>query len=172
MQFLGISGSLRKGSHNYSLLEAIAACVEDGDQFTIFERAKHVPVFDEDIEANGMPDAVAELQDAVRRCDIVIFSTPEYNQSLAGSTKNLLDWISRDPEGSPLIGKPCAVTGATVGSWGTRIAQSQLITVLYACGALVLPPRHFVAKAGVDTRECDTLTGFFDEVRQAARGIL
>ena len=75
-----------------------------------------------------------------------MFSTAEYNQSLPGGLKNMLDWVSRC-EPSPLAGKPCAIMGATVGGWGTRIAQQQLATVLWSCGARVLDQRLYHARA-------------------------
>lgn len=168
MQFFGISGSLRTSSFNRQLLDAMSAATSDQDEFGVFDQAKAVPVFDEDLEAQGAPPAVAALQDGVRMADVVIIATPEYNQSLPGSTKNLLDWISRDPEGSPLIGKMCAVTGVTVGHWGTRIAQSQLISALHGCGAEVLAPRHFVAKVSDGVFDEGTLASFLNDIRSAA----
>ena len=75
-----------------------------------------------------------------------MFSTPEYNQSLPGGLKNMLDWVSRC-EPSPLVGKPCAIMGATVGGWGTRIAQQQLATILWSCGARVLHHRLYHVRA-------------------------
>ena len=169
MRFFGISGSLRTNSFNRQLLEAMSAATSDQDELAVFDQAKAVPVFDEDLEAQGAPPSVAALQDGVRMADVVIIATPEYNQSLPRSTKNLLDWISRDPDGSPLIGKLCAVTGVTVGHWGTRVAQSQLILALHGCGAEVLAPRHFVAKAGQAVLNDDALASFLNDIRRVAR---
>ncbi|HEY1091074.1 MAG TPA: NAD(P)H-dependent oxidoreductase, partial [Burkholderiaceae bacterium] len=57
-----------------------------------------------------------------------------YNNSIPGSLKNGLDWLSR-PSGEGLKtfgGKPVAVMGATPGGAGTLIAQDHLLTVLRA----------------------------------------
>jgi chromate reductase len=131
---------------------------------TVFEDHKRVPVFDEDIE-NPTPPAVEALRCGVEAADAVIFSTPEYNQSLPGSAKNLIDWLSRFES---LDGKPVAIVGATTGPWGTRIAQSQLRHALLAVGSLVMPgPSLFVRQAGdafnadahlVDPRVIDQMT--------------
>lgn len=61
MKILGVSGSLRTGSHNTALLAAFARCVERQHAMSLFDRAKEIPVFDEDIETVGPPPAVEAL---------------------------------------------------------------------------------------------------------------
>lgn len=138
MKILGISGSLRSASHNTRLLTRLAEHCETDHRLDLFAKVSDIPVFNEDLEGPATPSAVRDLWLAVGESDGLLFATPEYNQSLPGSTKNLVDWISRAPEGSPLNAKPVAVVGATVGLWGTRIAQQQLRTVLLTCGARVM----------------------------------
>jgi chromate reductase len=153
---LGIPGSLRRGSYNRQLLNRLGSHLPGEWSLRVADGLSEVPPFNEDIEASP-PPAVRALWRAVREADGVVFATPEYNQSLPGVLKNLLDWISRDPSGSPLKAKPCAVMGATVGAWGTRLAQQQLRTVLTACGAHVLPaPAVYLAK--VDELDMSTLS--------------
>ena len=138
LNILGIAASLRSGSINRRLLTRFGQCSPAGVSFELFDGLSDVPVFSEDLEKPNAPSGVRRLWSAVRTADAILFATPEYNQSLPGVTKNVVDWISRDPAGSPLKGKLCAVTGATGGRWGTRIAQQQLRTVLATCGAQVL----------------------------------
>jgi chromate reductase len=146
VRILGLAGSLRAGSHNQALVRAAAHLTGPGIELEVFERLKEVPVFDEDLEAD-LPAGVVALHAAVDRADAVLIATPEYNQSIPGATKNMIDWISRSKPG--LEGKPVALLGATTGPWGTRIAQSQLRHVLVAVGALVMPaPSLFVPFAG------------------------
>ena len=139
MKILGISGSLRSSSHNTRLLARLAEHSETGHRLDLFAKVGDIPVFNEDLECSALPSAVRDLWQAVSESDGLLFATPEYNQALPGSTKNLVDWISRAPAGSLLNAKPVAVVGATVGVWGTRIAQQQLRTVLLTCGARVMP---------------------------------
>jgi chromate reductase len=76
----------------------------------------------------------------------LLISTPEYNQSIPGGVKNLIDWLSRFDPAQGLAGRPVAVTGVTTGPWGTRIAQTILRQVLLSSGSLVLPGPHlFIA---------------------------
>jgi chromate reductase len=142
---LAISGSLRHGSINQCLLAKLAGRAPAEASFQLFEGLRDVPLFNEDLEAPSAPAGVSRLWRAVAEADVLLIATPEYNQSLPGVVKNLVDWLSRDP-GRGLRGKLCAVTGATVGRWGTRIAQQQLRTVLATCGARVLGgPALYVA---------------------------
>lgn len=91
------------------------------------------------------------LADAVATADAVVFATPEYNQAIPGVIKNAIGWLSRPAVGTPLRGKPVAVTGATTGSWETRLAQKRLRGTLLACGVWLLPtPVLFAARAGSD----------------------
>ena len=72
-------------------------------------------------------------------------STPEYNQSIPGVMKNVVDWLSRPEDNGVLDGKPVAITGVTTGPWGTRYAQKELRHSLAAAGAIVMPqPMLFV----------------------------
>jgi chromate reductase len=139
---LGLAGSLRTASHNQALLRAAARLAPAHVDLVVFERLKAIPVFDEDLEPEP-PEGVLALCAAVDRADAILLATPEYNQSMPGAMKNLLDWLSRPT--SHLAGKPVGLMGASTGQWGTRIAQSQLRHVLIALGALVMPtPPLFV----------------------------
>lgn len=149
MKILGLSGSLRQRSHNRFLLQQLGLHAAKDVHVDIFQSVAEVPVFNEDLEGAATPASVLALWRAIGVADGILFATPEYNQALPGSTKNLVDWISRAPGESLLSGKPVAVIGATIGTWGTRIAQQQLRTVLSTLGAAVMPsPSLFVAKAG------------------------
>lgn len=162
MKMLGISGSLRSSSHNTRLLARLAEhSGTGGHRLDLFTKVADIPVFNEDLEGPTAPSAVRELWQAVTESDGLLFATPEYNQALPGSTKNLVDWISRAPAGSLLDAKPVAVLGATVGLWGTRIAQQQLRTVLLTCGARVMPsPSLYVASIARQDPSADVLATF------------
>jgi chromate reductase len=144
---LAIPGSLRRESWNRLLLQAAAASAPTGMTLKVYDRLASVPLFSEDIEAEGVPAGVRHLSLQVANADAILIATPEYNQSLPGVLKNAIDWLSRAPE-QVLVDKPVAIVGATAGRWGTRLAQSQLRHVLYATEALVMPrPSLFVASA-------------------------
>ena len=131
---LAIPGSLRRESYNRSLVEAAVSLAPPAMSITVDESLDLVPVFNEDLE-NPPPAGVARLREAVASSDGMLIATPEYNQSLPGVVKNMIDWLSRS---DGMAGKPVAVTGVTSGPWGTRLAQTQLRQVLTSTQALVL----------------------------------
>jgi chromate reductase len=82
------------------------------------------------------------LRHAVARSDGLLLATPEYNQSVPGVVKNMIDWLSREEAFS---GLPVAVIGASTGPWGTRIAQTSLRQMLLSVQAVVMSdPTLFV----------------------------
>jgi chromate reductase len=139
MKVLGISGSLRRDSHNTRLLQAAEEMFERyGVEFEIYDGLKQVPPYDEDDDRDPVPAAAAHLRAAVAGVDAVFFSTPEYNSSIPGQLKNAIDWLSR-PVGNGAIGnKPVAVIGASTGMFGAVWAQAELRKVLSAAGARVV----------------------------------
>ena len=139
MKVLGISGSLRRDSHNTRLLRAAGALLPPGAELEVWEGMKAVPPYDADDDASApRPPVLRALADAIAEADVVLFATPEYNHSVPGQLKNALDWLSRPLATSPLRGKPVAVVGASTGLFGAVWAQAKLRKVLGAIGARVI----------------------------------
>ena len=136
VRVLGISGSLRKASFNTGLLRAAQEISPDGLEITIFD-IKDLPFYDGDLEAQGDPEAVTALKEAIRAADAVLFATPEYNWGTSAALKNAIDWASRDREQGSLMGKPATIIGAG-GRAGTARAQMQLIETLAETGSVVM----------------------------------
>ncbi|HEX7300606.1 MAG TPA: NAD(P)H-dependent oxidoreductase [Solirubrobacteraceae bacterium] len=139
MRILGISGSLRRDSHNTALLRAAAELLPPGVELELFDGLKAVPPYDEDDDVPGRQrPAVDALKEAIARADAVLISTPEYNHSIPGVLKNALDWASRPVADNVLRGKPAAVIGASTGLFGAVWAQAEVRKVLAAIGAQVV----------------------------------
>jgi chromate reductase, NAD(P)H dehydrogenase (quinone) len=139
MLVLGISGSLRRDSHNTLLVRAAAGLLPPHAELELWDGLRDVPAYDEDLDVEPAPPAVAALREAVARADAVLIATPEYNHSIPGALKNALDWASRPYSGSAFRGKPVAVVGSSRGVFGAVWAQAELRKVLDAMGARVLP---------------------------------
>ena len=137
MRVLGISGSLRRDSHNTELLRAAASLLPSGVEFEIYDGLKDIPPFDEDHEGDA-PQAVHRLREEIGAADAVLIATPEYNHSIPGHLKNALDWVSRPHDTNTLRNKPVAVMGASTGMFGAVWAQAELRKVLSALGARVI----------------------------------
>ena len=168
-RILGISGSLRRDSHNTSLLRAAAEAVAPDVEFELYDGLKDVPPYDEDDDVHPRPAAVAVLNAAIEDADAVLFSTPEYNSSIPGQLKNALDWVSRPVATNALRNKPVAVVGASTGGFGAVWAQAELRKVLAALGARVLDVELPVPHAHTRFNEGD-LTD--DEIRTAVAEVL
>jgi chromate reductase, NAD(P)H dehydrogenase (quinone) len=138
MKILGISGSLRRGSHNASLLGAAAGLLPADVEFELWGGLKEVPPYDEDDDTEEAPAAATALREAIAGADAVLFATPEYNSSVPGQLKNAIDWASRPLATSPLRNMPVAVVGASTGAFGAVWAQAELRKVLAATGARVV----------------------------------
>jgi chromate reductase len=117
---LGISGSLRKDSHNSLLLAEAARLFGNA----VYAKADiNLPLYNEDDEkAHGVPAAVDALAQQIADADAVLIATPEYNKGPSGALKNALDWISRSKV-KPWGGKPVAIMSATAGRAGGERAQ-------------------------------------------------
>jgi chromate reductase, NAD(P)H dehydrogenase (quinone) len=146
MKVLGLSGSLRAGSHNSKLLRAAGDLLPGEAELVEFDGLKQIPPFDEDDE-HVRPEAVQALFDAIADADAVLVSTPEYNHSIPGQLKNALDWVSRPAGKSALNGKPAAAIGASSGMFGAVWAQAELRKVLGAMGGRVIEAELPVGRA-------------------------
>ncbi len=153
LRILGISGSLRRGSHNTNLLRAAAELLPPGVELVIYEGLRALPPYDPDFDTEPRDHAVAELRSAIADTDGVLVATPEYNGSIPGVLKNALDWASRPFPDNALRGKPAAVIGASTGLFGAVWAQAEVRKVLGIIGADVID--HELPVGQADTAFAD-----------------
>src|SRR5579884_3118403 len=137
MRILGVSGSLRRDSHNTRLLRRAGQLLPPGVELVEYEGLKLLPPFDEDDEpAPGRE--VERWRAAIEEADGLLFATPEYNSSIPGQLKNAVDWASRPFNDTVLRNKPVAVIGASTGMFGAVWSQAELRKALAAAGARVI----------------------------------
>lgn len=149
MKVLGISGSLRRDSYNTKLLREAARHAPEGVELEILDREllRAIPAFDEDQESDP-PASVEEVRNRVASADAVLFVTPEYNHSIPGWLKNVVDWLSRPKAEAALKGKDVAVAGASTGMFGAVWSQADLRKALGGAGARVIDEELPVPTAG------------------------
>ncbi|GEP94196.1 NADPH-dependent FMN reductase [Chitinophaga cymbidii] len=117
IHIVGISGSLRKGSYNTSLLKAALDVLPEGVTAEV-AHFDDLPMYNADLDVGDRPDTVRRFREVLAKADAILISSPEYNYSIPGGLKNAVDWASRGTD-APLLHKPVAVMGATPGMWGT-----------------------------------------------------
>ena len=174
LRLLGICGSLRAASWNRKLMLE-AARIFDPAEF--LDGNLRLPLYDDDLEAQGIPLEVQSLADQIKSADAVIIVGPEYNKALSGVLKNALDWVSRVP-GGVWRDKPVAILSAAAGRAGGERSQMTMRHAMLPFRAHVLPgPEVFIAapdrevdEAGrlVNEMPIKLLTELMGDLRKAA----
>ena len=145
---LAFAGSLRSESFNRKALQvAKQIAVELNTNVVELDlKTLDLPMLDEDLRANGFPESVKKLKDAISSADVLLIATPEYNHSIPGVLKNAIDWAS--DKTNPFAGKTAAIFGASKGLFGTLRAQLHLRQVLASLNVELVPqPQVFIRSA-------------------------
>ena len=134
MTILAISGSLRQGSTNTLILQAVADRLPADVTMMVFDGLDDLPHFSPERDAdheNGTAvlPAVARWRDAIGGADAVLISTPEYAFGIPGVLKNALDWAV-----STVLfdHKPVGAISASPGYEGGHKAMASLLLTLMA----------------------------------------
>lgn len=112
------------------------------------------------------PASIVRIMEEINESDGLVFVVPEYNLSIPGVLKNLLDWTSRPAEAGlpkPVLNKPVLVISTSAGVSGGMVTQEVVRSVLSYLGADVLPqPRVSFANIYKNFDESGNFA--FDEV--------
>lgn len=155
LKLLGLCGSLRTASTNWLLMQEAARRFGPAD---FIEGDIRFPLYDGDLEDQGIPLAVQTLADQIGEADAVIVATPEYNKGLSGVLKNALDWVSRT-KNKPWANKPVALLSATAGRAGGERAQNMARLCLVPFRPLIVPgPEVLVGATAQQWDETGALT--------------
>lgn len=144
-KILAFAGSLRKDAYSKRVLRyAVDGAISAGAEVTLADLADYpMTVFNADIQADGGFDENAlKFQDLLNDADAFIICTPEYNGSLPGGLKNVLDWASRnnDKYGNRevFVNKTALIMSSSPGPYGGIRALGHLRGVLTALGVNAL----------------------------------
>jgi NAD(P)H-dependent FMN reductase len=105
------------------------------------------PTYDYDVEqSSGFPPGAKELRQRLDAADAFVIASPEFNGSMPGGLKNVIDWVSRiRPQ--PFNGKQAllmsaspSMAGGNRGLWALRVPLEHL-------GARVYPDMFSLAQA-------------------------
>jgi len=153
-----LCGSLRKGSYNAAIARALPGLAPEGMRVSALGSVGDFPLYNADVQAQGFPQPVQAMAEAIRAADGLVIVTPEYNYSIPGALKNAIDWLSRLPQ-QPLAGKPVAIQSASMGALGGARAQYHLRQSLVFLDAHCLNrPEVMVASAQTKISEAGEIT--------------
>ena len=141
--------SLREESLNRKLA-ALAARVSERAGWIVDNapmRDFDVPLYDADLEkTQGLPKGAHEFHRRLVNSDAFVFASPEYNGSMPGTIKNLIDWTSRfrpqpfDTRHGLLLSASPSLAGGNRGLWALRVPLEHL-------GARIYPDMFSLAMA-------------------------
>jgi len=147
---LAFGGSLRFDSWNHKIAAFAANEIEGAELIRL--RDYPLPVYDGDLEASeGLPENARRLKEKFVAADGLLLASPEYNGSVTGALKNVIDWVSRS-EGKdepPLVafkGKVAGLLAASPGALGGLRGLAHLRTMLSGLGVFVVPEQAAVPK--------------------------
>ena len=149
LKVLVFAASLRAESLNQKLAAFAARLVERCGQTVDLASMRDfdVPLYDGDFEgAQGIPAGAQELHRRLVECDAFIISSPEYNGSMPGTIKNLIDWTSRfrpqpfDGRHGFLLSASPSMVGGNRGLWALRVPLEHL-------GARIFPDMFSLSQA-------------------------
>jgi NAD(P)H-dependent FMN reductase len=152
-KILAFAGSTRTDSYNKKLLRlAAAAARAAGAEVTLLDlRDLPLPLFDQDLEAQGLPPNARKLKDLMLAHHGLLLSCPEYNSSITAVLKNAIDWASRpvpnEPQLACFTGKVAALLSASPGALGGLRGLVHVRSILGNIGVIVLPDQVAVPKA-------------------------
>ncbi len=170
MKLLMFAASLRQDSLNKNLIKIVDQLAKDQGISTDLADFNEfsAPLYNaDDQNSTGFPAGIKDFIQRLQQADGLVISSPEYNFSIPGSLKNLIDWVSRITP-MPWVGQPIlllsaspSLVGGNRGLWATRVP-------LEACGGFVYPDMFSLASAHTAFNESGELkdSGLRDRLKQ------
>jgi chromate reductase len=132
-QVLCLSGSLRGMSSSGPALEAAYRLAPSTLELLLYRGLAELPVFSPDAERDPVPEAVAELREAVASADVLLIACTEEAHGLPGAFRNLLEWLVGVAD---FQDKPVLLLDTAAG--GSPHAQQALAEILSTMSARLL----------------------------------
>lgn len=154
IRVLAFSGSLRSASWNSKLVQAaLGGARSTGSEVTyIALRDYPLPIYDQEIEdREGLPQNASRLKELFKGHAGFLIGCPEYNSSITGALKNVIDWVSRPVPNEKSLecftGKVCGLLAASPGALGGQRGLFTVRSILSNIGVIVLPDQFALQKA-------------------------
>jgi chromate reductase len=129
VNIFAISGSLRLGSSNHSILNYIGGLLPPNINYNIYTGLGSIPPFDPGLDSDTPPEPVTALRNILAASDAIIICTPEYAFGVPGQLKNALDWLVSS---GTLVNKPVLLITASLGGETAHAAMQLILGALSA----------------------------------------
>jgi chromate reductase, NAD(P)H dehydrogenase (quinone) len=142
-----IAGSLRKESFTLKIANALAKLAPATLKLEVVT-PHGISFFNQDLEATPPADWLA-FRDKLQKSNGVLFVTPEYNRSIPGVLKNMIDVGSRPYGKSSFLGKPTGIVSNSPGPLGGVSAAKHLQQILPGiAGSIMGQPEIYLNGVG------------------------
>ena len=143
LRVVGVGGTLREGSASLGALgRALAAAGEAGAETELLDlRELELPMYEPGLSLDEYGPGVGRLVGALRGADAVLLSTAAYHGTLAGVTKNALDFAQFLSGGDhPYFdGKVIGLISTAGGEQAGANATGAMVHVVHALRGVVAP---------------------------------
>ena len=151
LNVVGIGGTLRENSTSLGALKRVLQAAEEAGARTelLDLRELDLPMYAPGEEPGAYGENVEEFLESIRAADAVVVSTAAYHGTLAGVTKNALDFtqfLARD-EKPYLDGKVVGLVATAGGDQAATNATGALVNVVHALRGIVAPLMVPIPKA-------------------------
>jgi NAD(P)H-dependent FMN reductase len=182
LRFLIFSASLRNDSLNTRLAKLAKAVIEKNGGIADLANMSEFdcPSFNQDLEVNDFhPKGAEEFRKRLVANDAFIISSPEYNGSMPGLLKNLIDWVSRfrpqpfNEKHALLMSSSPSMAGGNRALWSLRMPLEHLGSNVYpnmfslAMAHKALTPDGKIADEILAKRFDENVFSFMDLVEAA-----
>lgn len=154
LKILAFAGSSRNDSFNKKLVRIASNFCSDAGLDTTYIDLKFypLPMYDGDLEEEIVcPENGEKLRQILQSHDGFIISAPEYNSSISGILKNMIDWCSRPRINEPPLvcfkDKVVALLSASPGQLGGLRGLVTLRSILTNIGSIVIPDQFALSAA-------------------------
>jgi chromate reductase len=184
IRYLIFGASLSARSLNVRLATLASSFVQQREGLVDGARMEEFdcPTYDDDVErSTGIPPGAEALRQRLDAADAFVIAAPEFNGSMPGGLKNIIDWVSR-VRPQPFNGKQAllmsaspSMAGGNRGLWALRVPLEHLGARVYPdMFSLAQAHQSFdaegkIANAVLQQRFERTIECFMDLVEAAAR---
>ncbi len=143
VRVVGVGGTMRPGSSSLAALRRSLGAAEAAGARTELLDLRHLrlPTYEPDIPLEEYGDNVRRFVGALRTADALLVSTAAYHGTVAGATRNALDFLEFLAADDPpyLDGKTVGLIATAAGGQAAPNAIAALVQTAHALRAVVAP---------------------------------